>query len=185
MRVYWLVDWVWTVMAHEQKPDFVFRRNGRVHLIRRGRQFSRLLAAEVYASAVVMLDTPRSEVVWRVLATHSIRQFPLHFLSLASPCAITFHLDSSNTGYTTFRCSVKSYPLHSPVSPSLSLPYVTVCHHISTGLYSTSPCPSAGWSKKVEWGGQRMSHWQREEKQIQIFCRKLERKRPLGRLGPR
>jgi len=27
------------------------------------------------------------------------------------------------------------YPLHSPVSPSLPLPCVTVCHHISTGLY--------------------------------------------------
>jgi hypothetical protein len=27
-------------MAHAQKPDFVFRRNGRVHLNRRGRQFS-------------------------------------------------------------------------------------------------------------------------------------------------
>jgi len=35
-----------------------------------------------------------------------------------------------------FRGSVKStgYPLHSPVSPSLSLLCVTVCHHISTGL---------------------------------------------------
>jgi hypothetical protein len=43
-----------------------------------GLQFSRLLAADVCASAVVMLDTPCSEVVWRVLATHSIRQFPLH-----------------------------------------------------------------------------------------------------------
>jgi len=49
-------------MAHAQKPDFVFRRNGRVHLNRWGRQFSRLLAAEVCASAVVMLDTPCSEV---------------------------------------------------------------------------------------------------------------------------
>jgi hypothetical protein len=68
-----------------QKPDFVFRRNGRVHLNRRGRQFSRLLAAEVCASAVVMLDTPCSEVVRRVLATHSIRQFPLQFPSRASP----------------------------------------------------------------------------------------------------
>jgi hypothetical protein len=38
-------------MAHAQKPDFVFRRNGRVHLNRRGLQFSRLLAAEVCASA--------------------------------------------------------------------------------------------------------------------------------------
>jgi len=69
----------WNVMAHAQKPCFVFRRNGRVHLNRQGRRFSRLLAAEVCASAVVMLDTPCSEVVWRVLATHSIRQFPLHF----------------------------------------------------------------------------------------------------------
>ena len=34
-------------MAHAQKPDFVFRRNGRVHLNRQGRQLSRLLAAEV------------------------------------------------------------------------------------------------------------------------------------------
>jgi hypothetical protein len=39
--------------------------------------------------------------------------------------------------YTMFRGSVKStgYPLHSPVSPSLPLPCVTVRRHISTGLY--------------------------------------------------
>jgi len=49
--------------THTQKPDFVFRRNGRVHLRRWGRNFSRLLAAEVYASALVTLDTPCSEVV--------------------------------------------------------------------------------------------------------------------------
>ena len=60
------------------------------------RQFSRLLAAGVCASAVVMLDTPCSEVVWRVLATHCIRQFPFHIPSHASPCAITFQLDSNN-----------------------------------------------------------------------------------------
>ena len=81
-------------MTHAQKPDLVFRRNGRVHLNRQGRQFSRLLAAEVCASAVVMLDTPSSEVV-------------------------------KSTGY----------PLHSPVFPPLPVPCVTVCHHISTGLY--------------------------------------------------
>jgi hypothetical protein len=46
-------------------------------------------------------------------------------------------IGGSNAGYTTFRGSVKStgYPLHSPVSPSLPLPCVTLCHHISTGLY--------------------------------------------------
>jgi len=92
---YRVLDWVWNVMAHAQKPDFVFRRNGRVHINRQGRQFFRLMAAEVCASAVVMLDTPCYEVVWRVLATHSIRQFPLHFPSRASPCAITFQLDST------------------------------------------------------------------------------------------
>jgi len=90
-----LVDCAWNVMAHAQKLNFVFKRNGRVHLNRRGRQFSRLLAAVVCASAVVMLDTPCSEVVWRVLATNSIPQFPLHFPSRASPCASTFPLEST------------------------------------------------------------------------------------------
>jgi len=89
-------------MAHAQKPDSIFLRSGRVRLNQQGRQFSRLLAAEVCASAVVMLDAPCSEVVSRVLATHSIRQFPLHFPSLRqrvpphfkwtlrqTPCSVT------------------------------------------------------------------------------------------------
>jgi hypothetical protein len=47
-------------------------------------------------------------------------------------------ISGSNAGHTMFRGSVKStdYPLHSPVSPSLPLPCVTVCHHISTGVYN-------------------------------------------------
>jgi len=72
----------WNVMKRAQEPCIVFRRNGRVHFNRRGRQFSRLLAAEVCASAVVMLHKLCCEVVWRVLAIHSIRQFPIHFPSL-------------------------------------------------------------------------------------------------------
>jgi len=63
-------------------------KSGFKGLNRQGRQFSRLLSAEVCASAVVMLVTACSH-----------------------------------------------YPLHSPVSPSLPHPCVTVCHHISTGLY--------------------------------------------------
>ena len=41
-------------------------------------------------------------------------------------------ISCSHAGYTIFRGSVKGtgYPLHSPVSPSLSLPRVTACHHI-------------------------------------------------------
>jgi len=47
-------------------------------------------------------------------------------------------ISGSNAGYTMFRGSVKGtdYPLHSSVSPSLPLPCITVCHHISTGLYT-------------------------------------------------
>ena len=43
----------------------------------------------------------------------------------------------SNAGYTMFWISVKGtgYPPHSPVSPTLPLLRVTVCHHISNGLY--------------------------------------------------
>jgi len=57
-----------------------------------------LLAEEVCTSTVVTLDwlTPCFEVVGRVLVTHSIRQFPLYFPSRASPCAITFQLDSTD-----------------------------------------------------------------------------------------
>jgi hypothetical protein len=89
------VDCVCNVMAHAQKPDFVFRRKGRVHLNRQGRQFSRILAAEVWASVVI------------------------------------------NAGYTIFRDIVKGIgcPLQSPVSSSLPFPCVTVCRHVSAGLY--------------------------------------------------
>jgi hypothetical protein len=92
------VDCVWNVMARAQKPDFVFQRNGRVHLNRRGASFQ---------------STTGSRGV---------------------------RISGSNAGYTMFRDSVKStgYPLHSPVSASFPLPCVTVCHHISTGLYKPS-----------------------------------------------
>ena len=45
-------------------------------------------------------------------------------------------ISGSNAGYIKFRGSAKGtgYPLH-PVSPTLPLPCVIVCHHISTGLY--------------------------------------------------
>jgi hypothetical protein len=54
-----------------------FARNGRVHLNRPGGVSSvDYWQPRCAASAVVMLATPCSEVVWRVLANHSIRQFP-------------------------------------------------------------------------------------------------------------
>ena len=77
---------------------FVFRRKGRVHLNRPvwASVQSTTGSRGVCASAAVMLDTPCSEVVWRVLATHCIHQFPLHFPLRASPCAITFQLESTH-----------------------------------------------------------------------------------------
>ena len=46
-------------------------------------------------------------------------------------------ISGSNVGCTMFPGSVKStrYPLYSPVFPSLPLPCVTVCHHVSIGVY--------------------------------------------------
>ena len=56
-------------------------------------------------------------------------------------------ISGSNAGYTMFRGSVKGtgYTLHSAVSPSLPLPCVNVCHHISTGVYR-----GTHWSTKME-----------------------------------
>ena len=45
------VEWTLNVTAQAQKPQLVFLRNGRVHLNRRGRQFSGLLAVEQCGSA--------------------------------------------------------------------------------------------------------------------------------------
>jgi len=46
-------------------------------------------------------------------------------------------VSGGNAGYTMFRGSVKGtgYPLHLPFSSSLPLLCVTVCHHISSGIY--------------------------------------------------
>jgi len=67
---------------------------------RGGGQFSRLLAVEECGSA----DRPWIDCVptysARLLATHSIHIFPLHFPSRASPCAISFR-----TAYT-FECTL-------------------------------------------------------------------------------
>jgi len=92
------VDCFWNVMAHSQKTDFFFRRNGRVHLNRQGNQFRRLLAGELCTSACRVCTACASlcsAVMWCLLATHSIRQFPPHFSTRASQCAITFQTQST------------------------------------------------------------------------------------------
>jgi len=91
-----LLRHVWNAMAHAQKLDLVFQRHGRVHLNWRGCHFIRLLAAEVCASAVVMvvmLDTPRSAVECKTTG------YPLHLHispSLPLPCVTVCHQVSTD-----------------------------------------------------------------------------------------
>jgi hypothetical protein len=83
-------------------------------------------------------------------------------------------ISGSNAGCTMFRGSVKSigYPLHSPVSPSLPLPCVTVCHHFSTGLYSSNCwlAPLSNWGVRQnlyrQWNTYRVARSSTETIQI-------------------
>jgi hypothetical protein len=86
------------------------------------RQFSRLLAADVWASVVV----------WRVLTTHSIRQFFLYFPSFASPCAITFQLKSTICSPSSIAAAV--------AVPSVASPEHAASRHAQGFLVSR--CPS-------------------------------------------
>jgi hypothetical protein len=71
---------------------------------------------------------------WWVHLNRCGRQF-IQLLA-AEVCGSAFTV-GTNVGYTMFQGSEKGigYPLHLPVSPSLPLSCVTVCHHISPGLY--------------------------------------------------
>ena len=71
-------------------------------------------------------------------------------------------ISGSNAGYTKFRGGVEGtgYTLHSPVSPSLPVPCVTVCHHVSIGLYTlTSLSGMCAWrcnSKTTAFNGKQI-----------------------------
>ena len=91
---------------------------------------SRITTAEAHTSAASSL------LDWRPCQLKWTRLFRRKTKSGLYACAITFETQS-NTGFIKFRGSVKGtdYPLHPSVSASLPLACVTVCHHISTGLY--------------------------------------------------
>ena len=63
-----------------------------------GESVQSTVAAEVCASALVMLDRPRSEVVLEYWLPTPFVSFPFTFPSHASPCATTFR-----TLYSTIR----------------------------------------------------------------------------------
>ena len=96
-------------MAHPQKPDFFFRaKRTSPFKSAGGRQFSRLLAAEVCAisGSNAGYTMFRGSVKSTGHPLHSPVS-PLRFPSRASPCAITFQLES-NTSYDVFRLSFLS-----------------------------------------------------------------------------
>jgi len=75
-------------MAHAQKPYFVFWRNGRVHLNRRGRQSSRLLASR----GVHISGSNAGYTMFRGSVKGT--GYPLHSPvspSLPHPCVIVCH----------------------------------------------------------------------------------------------
>ena len=97
-------------------------------------------------------DGTRAEIIFRLSAkrTSPFKSAGASVQSTAGSRGV--RISGSNAGYIMFRGSVKStdYPLHSSVSPSLPLSCVTVCHHISTGVYfhifSTSARNGSEWS---------------------------------------
>ena len=96
-----VIGYVWNVMAHAQNQDFVFRWNGWVHLNRRGRQFSRLLAGELCTSACRVLHC----LCKPVFCSHvTLTGYPLHSLfspSLLLPCITVCHHNSTGLYQST------------------------------------------------------------------------------------
>jgi hypothetical protein len=70
----------------------------------------------------------------RVLSTHSIRQFPLHFPSRASPCAIRFQTHSTQSSVYT-----RNHKLLKSQSSCFITFYIRltilICTNISTAIY--------------------------------------------------
>ena len=80
-------------------------------------------------------DGTRAETRFRLSAKRT-SPFKLAVASVQSTTGSRgVRISGINAGYTMFRGSVKGtgYTFHSPVSPSLPLPCVTVCYHVSAG----------------------------------------------------
>jgi len=125
-------------MAHAQKSDFVFRRNGRVHLNRRGSSVHSTAGSRgVRISGSNAGYTVFRCSVRRVLATHFIRQFPLHFPSLR-------HRVPSHFKWTLLRYPSPNYPRSFPktqtphILQSMSLSSIGTCVNIIRSLYIKS-----------------------------------------------
>jgi hypothetical protein len=92
---------------------------------------------KMFGKLLLKCDGTRAETIFRLSAKQTSPFNSVGTSVQSTTGSRGVRISSSNAEYTAFRGSVKStgYPLHSPVSPSLPLPCVTVCHHILTGLY--------------------------------------------------
>jgi len=123
-------------MAHAQKPpDLVFQRNGRVHLNwwGGGGQFSRLLAAEVCAPAVVMvvmLDTPCSEVECKTtgypLHSHVSPSLPLTCVTVCQHISTELYHRVSHSDSLFSAHRVHFYALYRSKNKQQLLPYTSL-----------------------------------------------------------
>jgi len=141
-------------MAHAQKPDFVFRKNGRVHLKRRGCQFSRTTGSR----GVRLSGSNAGYTMFRgsVKGTGYLIHSPVSSsLPLrASRCAITFQPNSTS-------CPIQ------PPNPPL-VPRYRKYHCLFKGFQASPACPSGKKSIMTEkirkyfgWHGTR--RWERSK----------------------
>ena len=94
-------------------------------------------------------DGTRAETRFRLTAKRTSPFKSAGALVQSTAGSRVVRISGSNAGYTMFQGSVKGtgYPLHLPVSPSLPLPFVPVCHHVSTGVYCLSNfCGNWPWN---------------------------------------
>jgi hypothetical protein len=111
-----------------------------VHLNGQGRQFIRILAAEVRASAVVVLDTPCSEVVWRYW-------IPTPFVSPPFTSPPVRHSVTSRFNWTLIR-----HPTPKLEDHPLSAVRDSLFNTFSAVLYDWIPSPpSATRGSTISW----------------------------------
>ena len=104
------------------------------------------LSTIVWGRLPLKCDGTRAETRFRLSAkrTSPFKSTGTSFQSTTGSRVV--RISVSNAGYAKFRGSVKGtgYPLHSPVSPSLPPhPCVTVCYHVSDGLYHKHEIPES------------------------------------------
>ena len=139
VRLSTVVEYSWNVLAHGDALEGKWRGNWRMEWVNNNLHTT----SECGVSGIRLLlkcDGTRAETRFR-LSTKQTSPFKSAEASVQSTAGRgTVHISLQGLYCSckpTF-CShvtLTGYPLHSLVSPSLSLPCVTVCHHIPTGLY--------------------------------------------------